>query len=104
MLQKRRETDRPGRWQVDDESEGGKVKKDFIITGYKPAYGKEVNDFIQLCDLGTDGAFVGFKETVTVTFKETATETQIEKASDVLKRGYESLGCRNINVNDGEMK
>ena len=74
------------------------MKKEMVVAGYRPAYGQQVNDFMKMFDLGTDGIFVSFKEIVEVVFKETVTEQQLENAPDVLKQGYESVGCMKVFV------
>lgn len=74
------------------------LKREFIVCGRKPAYSKNVNDFIVACDLGTDGAFVKFAEKTTVTCKSDVANDQLKKQSNALRQAYKSLGCVDIVV------
>lgn len=74
------------------------MKRTFVVTGLKPAFGKAVNDFVKLCDLGINGAFVKFGHIVTATVEDSATQEQLDRQPIAIKAAYEKLGCTDIDV------
>lgn len=76
-------------------------QRKFLVFGKKPAYGKDVNDFIAKLDLGTTGAFIDFQEVVTITISNNTTEEQLSRQPAAIKLAYEEVaGCINVNVKE----
>ena len=76
------------------------MEKEMLVIGMKPAHSKKANDFIKACDLGTEGAFIAFKEKIIVTFKDSVTKQQLKNAPVAVMMGYESIGCVQVNVTE----
>lgn len=72
------------------------MKREFLVTGQRPAYGKEVNDLIEALDLGVIGAFVPFSYVMTATLKRDVTEDQLRRQPEAIKQALEQNGCRNV--------
>lgn len=64
----------------------------FFVSGMQPV-NRDVNAFLQACDLGMEGVFTPFHEEVTVTRK--APNPQL---ADIIRQAYEQAGYRNILV------
>jgi len=73
-------------------------RREFYITGYKPAYGKKVNDMAKAFDLGTDGAFIRFTERMVATLSDNITEEKLAQQPKAIKSAYESSGCVDVIV------
>ena len=81
-------------------AEGGVMKRTFLVTGYKPAYGKAMNDFIAACDLGIKGSFVEFRNLVTATVADDATADQLARQAPAIEAAYKKIGCENLTVSE----
>lgn len=73
-------------------------KREFYVIGLKPAAGKQMNDFIRMFDLGTEGAFIPLAGKVTILVKDDVTDDQWERQPGAIKLAYEEVGCVEVKV------
>lgn len=70
----------------------------FFISGFRPAYGKQVNDLVKMFDLGIEGVFTPFSHDATILIKDDVTDEQWAEQPSGIKRAYEEVGCAEVGV------
>lgn len=79
------------------------MKKKFIVSGLMPAYGKDVNDFAKLLDLGTVGAFVDTRQEVLITIPDDTPQEKLDKMPQKLIEAWETVkGWLNVTIKEIE--
>jgi hypothetical protein len=73
------------------------MKVTFAVSGLRPAYSKQANDFLRACDLGIEGAFVRDSVNVSGTVANSKTFV-LADAEAKMHRVFETLGWRNVTI------
>lgn len=74
--------------------------REFYISGLEPAYGKQVNDFVKVLDLGMEGAFIPFAQKVTAQINDDVSAEQWARQPAGIKLAYEEAGCIEVVVRE----
>jgi len=76
------------------------MKKTFLVSGLKPAYGKAVNDFVAAVDLGV-GAFVNCSLECCLALADDMPQESLEGLPKMLKLSFEDAGgWKNVTIKE----
>jgi hypothetical protein len=75
-------------------------KRMFLVSGLRPAFGKQVNDFVAALDLGISGGYVRFSHKTVITLGDGVTQDQLDRQPDAVRTAYEQSGCINVRVRE----